>query len=138
MPTLPEVFLFLKDHSLYIIAVRSFEMAGLNMEAISVRAGNPYKVLVPNSVLPSSFITAMEGPNENVTTVEQIVYPVPDIPIKDLLDAIPYAVFKPRSTFLALNALLFRTHCFKRSALRSSSYLWAASLDTGSFSLLFS
>ncbi|KAF9046325.1 delta-12 fatty acid desaturase protein [Panaeolus papilionaceus] len=42
---------------------------------------------------------------QNVTTVEQGVYKVPDIPIKDLLDAIP-------------------AHCFKRSALRSSTYIF--------------
>ena len=28
--------------------------------------------------------------DEKVTVVEQGVYPVPDIPIKDLLDAIPF------------------------------------------------
>jgi len=30
--------------------------------------------------------------DEKVTVVEQGVYPVPDIPIKDLLDAIPFVV----------------------------------------------
>jgi hypothetical protein len=32
----------------------------------------------------------MGRPDEKVTTVEQGVYPVPDISIKDLLGAIPY------------------------------------------------
>jgi len=42
------------------------------------------------------------------TTVKQGVYPVPDIPIKDMLGAIP-------------------AHCFQRSAIRSSLYLvWDA------------
>ena len=81
----------------------------------------------------------MGSPNENVTTVEQIVYPVPDIPIKDLLGAIPYVVFMPGSTFAILNkcSSLLRAHCFKRSALRSSSYLWAASLDSESLAHSF-
>ncbi|KAF8957244.1 delta-12 fatty acid desaturase protein [Flammula alnicola] len=47
---------------------------------------------------------ARKDDDEQVTVVEQTVYPVPDIPIKDLLDAIP-------------------AHCFKRSALRSSVYI---------------
>jgi hypothetical protein len=33
---------------------------------------------------------ARKHDDEKVTVVEQDVYPVPDIPIKDLLDAIPY------------------------------------------------
>ncbi|KAF5331342.1 hypothetical protein D9611_011797 [Ephemerocybe angulata] len=41
----------------------------------------------------------------SVTTVEQGVYPVPDIPIKALLGAIP-------------------SHCFERSLLRSSTYIF--------------
>ncbi|KAF8957241.1 delta-12 fatty acid desaturase protein [Flammula alnicola] len=47
---------------------------------------------------------ARKDDDEQVTVVEQTVYPVPDIPIKDLLDAIP-------------------AHCYKRSALRSSVYI---------------
>jgi len=34
----------------------------------------------------------MGSPVERATTVEQGVYPVPDIPIKDLLGAIPYVL----------------------------------------------
>lgn len=33
---------------------------------------------------------APKNDTEPVTVVEQTVYPVPDIPIKELLDAIPY------------------------------------------------
>ncbi|PPQ89683.1 hypothetical protein CVT25_013870 [Psilocybe cyanescens] len=50
---------------------------------------------------------ARKDDDEKVTVVDQAVYPVPDIPIKDLLDSIP----------------LFSAHCFKRSAIRSSSYI---------------
>jgi omega-6 fatty acid desaturase (delta-12 desaturase) len=32
--------------------------------------------------------------DEKVTVVEQGIYPVPDIPIKDLLDAIPFVRFQ--------------------------------------------
>ncbi|KDR82743.1 hypothetical protein GALMADRAFT_238252 [Galerina marginata CBS 339.88] len=42
--------------------------------------------------------------DQKVTVVEQSVYPVPDIPIKDLLDSIP-------------------AHCFERSAFKSSLYI---------------
>ncbi|KAF5324021.1 hypothetical protein D9611_008449 [Ephemerocybe angulata] len=42
--------------------------------------------------------------NDGVTSVEQGVYPVPNIPMKELLGAIP-------------------SHCFERSALRSSTYI---------------
>ncbi|KAF8908905.1 delta-12 fatty acid desaturase protein [Gymnopilus junonius] len=48
---------------------------------------------------------ARKDDDQKVTVVEQGVYPVPDIPIKDLLDSIP-------------------AHCFKRSALRSSLYIF--------------
>ncbi|KAF8170074.1 delta-12 fatty acid desaturase protein [Pholiota molesta] len=48
---------------------------------------------------------ARKHDDEKVTVVEQDVYPVPDIPIKDLLDAIP-------------------AHCFKRSAIKSSVYIF--------------
>ncbi|KAF8158342.1 delta-12 fatty acid desaturase protein [Crassisporium funariophilum] len=47
---------------------------------------------------------APKNDHEPVTVVQQGVYPVPDIPMKDLLDAIP-------------------AHCFKRSALKSSVYV---------------
>jgi hypothetical protein len=40
-------------------------------------------------LLPSLHGIAM-GRRERATTVEQGVYPVPDIPIKDMLGAIPY------------------------------------------------
>nr|BAF45335.1 fatty acid desaturase [Coprinopsis cinerea] len=43
--------------------------------------------------------------DEGYTTVDQGVYPVPDIPIKDLLAAIP-------------------AHCFKRSAWRGATYVF--------------
>lgn len=33
---------------------------------------------------------ARKHDDEKVTVVEQDVYPIPDIPIKDMLDAIPY------------------------------------------------
>ncbi|KAJ3515377.1 hypothetical protein NLJ89_g1795 [Agrocybe chaxingu] len=47
---------------------------------------------------------ARKNDDDNVTVVQQGVYPVPDIPIKDLLDSIP-------------------RHCFERSALRSGLYI---------------
>ena len=37
----------------------------------------------------------MGRPIETVTAVEQGVYPVPDIPIKDMLGAIPYVAALP-------------------------------------------
>ncbi|KAF9527543.1 delta-12 fatty acid desaturase protein [Crepidotus variabilis] len=53
--------------------------------------------------------------DQKVTVVEQGVYPVPDIPIKDMLAAIP-------------------SHCFQRSALRSSVYLvWDTAVVYGLF-----
>ncbi|KAF9554713.1 fatty acid desaturase [Agrocybe pediades] len=48
---------------------------------------------------------ARKDDDEKVTVVEQGVYPVPDIPIKELLDSIP-------------------AHCFRRSAFRSSLYIF--------------
>jgi omega-6 fatty acid desaturase (delta-12 desaturase) len=48
---------------------------------------------------------APKNDKELVTVVEQGVYPVPDIPIKDLLAVIP-------------------AHCFERSALKSSVYIF--------------
>lgn len=56
------------------------------------------------------------------TADELGLYVVPDLTIKQLLDAIPYA-----SDFLGLNLeliSLFRAHCFKRSAVKSSLYVY--------------
>jgi len=61
------------------------------------------------------------GRSEGVTTVEQGVYPVPDIPVKDLLGAIPYVAVLPPG--ISPYSIIVRAHCFKRSAVRSSSYL---------------
>jgi hypothetical protein len=67
---------------------------------------------------------SMGRPSEKVITVEQGVYPVPDIPVKDLLSAIPYVAPMPLA-FSSASAedFFLRPHCFQRSALRSSSYL---------------
>jgi omega-6 fatty acid desaturase (delta-12 desaturase) len=64
----------------------------------------------------------MGRPSEKVITVEQGIYPVPDIPVKDLLSAIPYVAPMPPA-FSSAEDFFLRPHCFQRSALRSSSYL---------------
>jgi hypothetical protein len=50
---------------------------------------------------------------------EEIV--IPDLSVKDLLSAIPY-VSQSWNECIELN-ILYRAHCFKRSALRSGSYV---------------
>ena len=56
---------------------------------------------------------ARKDDDQKVTVVEQGVYPVPDIPIKDLLDSIPYVV--PFSSFLT-----FLTFCIVLVPIASS------------------
>lgn len=44
---------------------------------------------------------------EKVTVVEQGVYPVPDIPIKDLLDSIPSVLSPPNCHIMYLSLIFF-------------------------------
>lgn len=64
------------------------------------------------------------------TIVEQGTFVVPNIPIKELLDAIPYV---DRQIIISLSSnatCAYRSqHCFKRSALRSSAYVYVPLLQ---------
>lgn len=75
---------------------------------IKVRGSTPVwpHPLIPPSLLSRHSLTTMarKDDDQKVTVVKQGVYPVPDIPIKDLLDAIPY-VANTTSFFQMSNVL---------------------------------
>ena len=61
------------------------------------------------------------------SAVAQSDFVVPNITTKELLDAIPWVLDSYIVCFV-LKLTSYRPHCFKRSALRSSLYVWVVKL----------
>jgi hypothetical protein len=71
------------------------------------------------------------------TVVQQTKFIVPDISIKELLDAIPWVSNTLSSQSRGdLMSLLFSAHCFKRSAVKSASYMYVLSLSDATWRVL--